>query len=112
MHSLCRAPLQHRDHPWVGRAVGDRLGAGGAHVCSCTGRQRWPARLPASCSPMWPGWAWLPPLYLLVLVALRKDSGAFKSSVFWLVFLMLALTVAGYFGIQPILAQLKAGFLF
>ena len=46
--------------------------------------------------------------YLLVFVALRKDSGAFKSSVFWLVFLMLALTVAGYFGIQPILTQLKA----
>ena len=46
--------------------------------------------------------------YLLVFVSLRKDSGAFRNSVFWLVFVMLLLTVAGYFGIQPILAQLKA----
>ncbi len=46
--------------------------------------------------------------YLLVFIALRKNGGAFKSSVFWLVLVMLMLTVAGYFGIQPILAQLKA----
>ena len=46
--------------------------------------------------------------YLLVFVALRKEGGAFRSSVFWLVLLMLLLTVAGYFGVQPILAQLKA----
>ncbi len=46
--------------------------------------------------------------YLLVFLALRKDSAAFRSSVFWLVLLMLLLTVAGHFGIQPILAQLKA----
>lgn len=46
--------------------------------------------------------------YLLVFVALRKNAGAFKSPVFWLVLLMLLLTVAGYFGVQPIMAQLKA----
>lgn len=46
--------------------------------------------------------------YLLVFVALRKNGAAFRSSVFWLVFLMLLLTVAGQFGVQPILAQLKA----
>lgn len=45
--------------------------------------------------------------YLLVFLALRKNGGAFKSGVFWLVLMMLLLTVAGYFGIQPILAQLK-----
>mgnify|MGYP000887217170 FL=1 len=46
--------------------------------------------------------------YLLVFVALRKNGAAFKSSVFWLVLVMLLLTVAGAFGIQPVLAQLKA----
>ncbi len=46
--------------------------------------------------------------YLLVFLALRKNGAAFRSSVFWLVFLMLLLTVAGQFGVQPILAQLKA----
>jgi hypothetical protein len=44
----------------------------------------------------------------LVFVALRKNGGAFKSPVFWLVLFMLLLTVAGYFGVQPIMAQLKA----
>lgn len=46
--------------------------------------------------------------YLLVFLALRKNGAAFKSVIFWLVVLMLLLTLAGYFGIQPILAQLKA----
>lgn len=45
--------------------------------------------------------------YLLVFLALRKESAAFKSSVFWLVLVMLVLTAAGHFGIQPIMAQLK-----
>ncbi len=31
-----------------------------------------------------------------------------QSGVFWIVVLMLALTAAGHFGVQPILAQLKA----
>lgn len=46
--------------------------------------------------------------YLLVFVALRREGGAFRNGVFWVVLVMLALTVAGYFGIQPILNQLKA----
>lgn len=47
-------------------------------------------------------------LYLLVFLAVRQRRAAFKSGVFWLVLVMLLLTLAGYFGIQPILAQLKA----
>lgn len=46
--------------------------------------------------------------YLMTFLAVRHGRGAFKSSVFWLVFAMLLLTLGGYFGIQPILAQLKA----
>jgi hypothetical protein len=33
---------------------------------------------------------------------------AFKQGFFWLVLLMLLLTLAGHFGIAPIIAQLKA----
>jgi hypothetical protein len=46
--------------------------------------------------------------YLLLFLMLRRGWGALKSGVFWLVLAMLALTAAGHFGIQPILAQLKA----
>ncbi|MFZ5509102.1 MAG: DUF4149 domain-containing protein [Pseudomonadota bacterium] len=46
--------------------------------------------------------------YLLLFLLLRRSWGALKSGVFWLVLAMLALTLAGHFGIQPILAQLKA----
>lgn len=46
--------------------------------------------------------------YLLLFLTLRRGFGAVKSSIFWLVLAMLGLTVAGYFGVQPILAQLKA----
>jgi len=46
--------------------------------------------------------------YLLAYVLALKGWRAFRSSVFWLVLAMLALTLAGHFGIQPILAQLKA----
>ncbi|MCX7171481.1 MAG: DUF4149 domain-containing protein [Proteobacteria bacterium] len=46
--------------------------------------------------------------YLLPFLALRRGFGVLKSSVFWLVLAMLGLTVVGYFGIAPILAQLKA----
>lgn len=46
--------------------------------------------------------------YLLLFLLARRGFGALKSSVFWLVLAMLGLTVAGYFGIAPILAQLKA----
>jgi hypothetical protein len=43
-------------------------------------------------------------LYLLAVKAWR----AFQSGVFWIVLLMVALAAAGHFGVQPILAQLKA----
>lgn len=46
--------------------------------------------------------------YLLVFLLATKGWRAIKVGVFWLVLVMLALTVAGHFGIQPILAQLKA----
>ncbi|MBI5109288.1 MAG: DUF4149 domain-containing protein [Rhodocyclales bacterium] len=42
--------------------------------------------------------------YLLAL----KGWRAVKSGMFWIVLLMLALTLAGHFGVQPILEQLKA----
>lgn len=48
-------------------------------------------------------------IYLLSFMLLRRSvAGAFRSSVFWLVLVMLLLTLAGHFGVQPILAQLKA----
>ncbi len=46
--------------------------------------------------------------YLLLYVLAGKGWRAIQSGVFWIVLLMLALTVAGHFGVQPILAQLKA----
>lgn len=46
--------------------------------------------------------------YLLLYVLAGKGWRAVQSGVFWIVVLMLALTVAGHFGVQPILAQLKA----
>lgn len=46
--------------------------------------------------------------YLLLYLMFGRGWRAVKSSVFWIVLAMLALTVAGHFGVQPILAQLKA----
>jgi len=46
--------------------------------------------------------------YLLLFLMARRGFGVLRSSVFWLVLVMLVLTVAGYFGIAPILAELKA----
>jgi hypothetical protein len=45
--------------------------------------------------------------YLMLFVATRRGWRLFTSSVFWLVLLMLLMTLAGHFGIQPILAELK-----
>ena len=45
--------------------------------------------------------------YLLLSMALRLGSAALKRGVFWLVVVMLALTVVSLFGIQPWLAHLK-----
>lgn len=46
--------------------------------------------------------------YLLVYLLARRGWRAFRSGVLWIVVAMLALVVAGHFGIQPIMAQLKA----
>ncbi|MBX3667778.1 MAG: DUF4149 domain-containing protein [Rhodocyclaceae bacterium] len=45
--------------------------------------------------------------YLLIFLALRQRAGLWKSPVFWIVCLMLALTLLGQFGVQPVLAHLK-----
>jgi hypothetical protein len=47
-------------------------------------------------------------VYLLVFVMVRRAGGCFRSVVFWLVLLMALLTVVSQFGIQPLMAQLKA----
>lgn len=46
--------------------------------------------------------------YLLVFLLARWGRRFFRSSVFWLVLLMALLTLASQFGIQPLMAQLKA----
>lgn len=58
---------------------------------------RWVAWLGIACAT-----------YLLLFLVARRGFGVLRSSVFWLVLAMLGLTVAGYFGIAPILAELKA----
>jgi hypothetical protein len=45
--------------------------------------------------------------YLLIQRLLDCGTGALKQSYFWAVFAMLLLILAGHFGVQPILAQLK-----
>ena len=47
-------------------------------------------------------------VYLMLFLFLRRGPEAFRSGVFWLVVVMLLLTLAGHFGVQPILAQLKS----
>ena len=46
--------------------------------------------------------------YLLIQRLLHFGAGALKQAFFWAALLMLLLTLAGHFGIQPLLAQLKA----
>ena len=46
--------------------------------------------------------------YLLIQRLLDYGTSALKQSFFWAVFVMLLLVLAGHFGIQPILVQLKA----
>lgn len=45
--------------------------------------------------------------YLLVFMLLRFGVAALKRGVFWLVVLILLLTVASQFGVQPLIAKLK-----
>jgi len=46
--------------------------------------------------------------YLLIHRIARHGTQALRQGFFWAVAAMLLLTLAGHFGIQPILAQLKA----
>lgn len=46
-------------------------------------------------------------IYLLIQRLLDDGTAALKQSFFWAVFTMLILVLAGHFGIQPLLAQLK-----
>lgn len=46
--------------------------------------------------------------YLLVFLFARWGGQVFKRAVFWLVIVMALLTAASQFGIQPLMAQLKA----
>lgn len=46
--------------------------------------------------------------YLLIQRLLDYGTASLKQGFFWAVFFMLLLILAGHFGIQPILAQLKA----
>lgn len=46
--------------------------------------------------------------YLLIQRLARQGTQSLKQGYFWMIFLMLLLTLAGHFGIQPIIAQLKA----
>ena len=46
--------------------------------------------------------------FLLLFLVQRWGGQVFKRGVFWLVLLMSLMTMASLFGIQPIMAQLKA----
>ena len=46
-------------------------------------------------------------IYLLLYRLVREGAPALKSLFFWVALLMLLLTLAGHFGVQPILQNLK-----
>ena len=46
--------------------------------------------------------------YILVFLLVRHGHRGLRQGAFWLVLLMLLLTAASLFGIQPLMAQLKA----
>lgn len=46
--------------------------------------------------------------YLMLFMAARMGWGAFRNALFWIVLLMLGCTVAGQYGIQPLMAEMKA----
>jgi predicted cobalt transporter CbtA len=46
--------------------------------------------------------------YLLIQRLISYGTASLKQGFFWAVFVMLLLVLAGHFGIQPLLAQLKA----
>lgn len=46
--------------------------------------------------------------YLMIFIIARRGAQVFRSAIFWLVLLMAVLVAASQFGIQPLMAQLKA----
>jgi len=46
--------------------------------------------------------------YLMIFMTARRGVHVFRNAGFWLVFLMVLLVAASQFGIQPLMAQLKA----
>jgi len=46
--------------------------------------------------------------YLLAYCISRFGAGAFKQAVFWIAAAMLLITLLGHFGIQPIMAEIRA----
>lgn len=46
--------------------------------------------------------------YLLAFMLLRLGASAMKRAIFWVVLLMLVLTGAQLFGLQPLIAQLRS----
>jgi hypothetical protein len=46
--------------------------------------------------------------YLLLFELLRMGTAAWRSRTFWLLLVMLLLTLVSLFGVQPLLAQIKA----
>ncbi|MEC5386958.1 DUF4149 domain-containing protein [Uliginosibacterium sp. H3] len=46
--------------------------------------------------------------YALLFLFAREGARALKTAAFWLILVMLLLTLAGHFGVTPILAHLKA----
>jgi hypothetical protein len=47
-------------------------------------------------------------LYLLIHRLVRYGASALRQAFFWIVLVMLLLALAGHFGIQPVIAGLKA----
>lgn len=47
-------------------------------------------------------------LFLLLYILVVRRTGAVRSGALWIVLAMLGLTLAGNFGLQPILADIKA----
>jgi hypothetical protein len=45
--------------------------------------------------------------YLFIYRLARYRAGALRQGLFWIVIVMLALTLAGEFGVQPVMAALK-----
>lgn len=47
-------------------------------------------------------------MYILTLAYVKSGKWVFRQSLFWVVVLMLLITLLGQFGLQPLLAELKS----